>query len=344
MKMNMQSWVESVLHSDKRLAIPLMTHPGIELTGRRISDAVQKGEFHYQAIKAIHDTFPTAVDVANIMMDLTVEAEAFGCKVKYSDDGAPTIVGRVVHDLESVKSLTVPDLQTGRLPEYIRASRLAVENLPDRPVFAGCIGPVSLAGRLYDMTEMMTALYAEPETMKILLQKCSVFLLEYVKEFKKVGANGIIMAEPSAGLLSANLCDEFSSFYIHDIVSRVQDDNFLFVLHNCGNTGHVTQSMISTGARGLHFGNNIDIMQVLREVPNNIIVMGNLDPVGIFKLSTSQEVFNTTLKLLRSTAGYRNFIISSGCDIPPGVPQENIRAFFKAVDFFNQTESPTKEF
>jgi uroporphyrinogen decarboxylase len=337
MKINMQKWTESVLSSGKRLAIPLMTHPGIELTGRKVSDVVRHGEFHYQAIKAIHDHYPTAVAVANIMMDLTVEAEAFGCTANFYDDESPNIAGSIVHDEESIKKLAVPGLQTARIPQYLKAAKLAVENLSDRPVFAGCIGPISLAGRLFGMTEMMTGLYLEPDTMKMLLRKCSDFLLEYVREFKKIGANGIIMAEPAAGLLSAALCDEFSSGYIKEIVSDVQDDSFIFILHNCGNTGSVTQSMLSTGARALHFGNTIDIVRVLQEVPKNIIVMGNLDPVGVFKLSKPREVFTTTLELLHRTAGYDNFIISSGCDTPPGVPRENIQAFFDAVNEFRTT-------
>jgi uroporphyrinogen decarboxylase len=336
MKINMQKWVESILQSKKRLAVPLMTHPGIELSGKKVIDAVQRGENHYQAIKAIHDNYPTSVSVANIMMDLTVEAEAFGCNVNFYDEEVPTIIGRRVYDEESVKTLVLPTLQTKRIPQYLNAAKLAVENIKDRPVFAGSIGPISLAGRLFDMSELMTALYTEPEIIKLLLKKCSDFLLEYVKEFKKMGANGIIMAEPSAGLLSSEMCDEFSSRYIKEIVAEVQDDDFLFILHNCGNTGHVTQSMLSTGAKAIHLGNKIDIVKALEEVPENILVMGNLDPVGVFKLATPEEVYNQTMELLQKTAKYRNFIISSGCDTPLGVPPENIKAFFNAVDSFNK--------
>jgi uroporphyrinogen decarboxylase len=335
MKINMHQWVESVLHSHKRFAIPLMTHPGIELSKRKVIDAVKYGEFHYAAIKAIHDKYPTSVSVANIMMDLTVEAEAFGCKINFYDNEVPAIIGNAVNDEASIRSLVIPSLNDGRVPEYLNAAKRAVENIIDRPVFAGCIGPVSLAGRLYDMSEFMTSLYIEPDLMKLLLKKCSDFLLDYAKEFKRIGANGIIMAEPAAGLLSAEMCDEFSSNFVKEIVDEVQDDNFLFILHNCGNNGHVTQSMISTGAKAIHLGNKIDIIKALDEVPENILVMGNLDPVGVFKMANPVEVFSKTTELLQKTSEYNNFIISTGCDTPPGVPEENIKAFFDAVDSFN---------
>jgi len=335
MKINMQKWIESVLQPQKRLAVPLMTHPGIELSGRKVIDAVRSGEFHYGAIKAIHDKYPTAVSVANIMMDLTVEAEAFGCNINFYDNEVPNIVGKAVCDEGSINTLAIPSLQHGRIQEYLKATKLAVDNIVDRPVFAGCIGPFSLAGRLYDMSGLMTSLYIEPDLMKLLLKKCSDFLMEYVKEFKRIGANGIIMAEPAGGLLSAEMCDEFSSEFIKEIVSEVQDDDFLFILHNCGNTGHVTQSMLSTGSSAIHLGNKIDIVKALEETPDNILVMGNLDPVSVFKMANPEEVFNQTMELLQRTAKYRNFIISSGCDTPPGVPPENIKAFFDAVDSYN---------
>lgn len=34
MKINMKEWIASILGSEKRIAIPVMTHSGIELLGR----------------------------------------------------------------------------------------------------------------------------------------------------------------------------------------------------------------------------------------------------------------------------------------------------------------------
>ena len=48
----------------------------------------------------------------------------------------------------------------------------------------------------------------------IVLQKVTEFLINYCNEYKKVGANGIVMAEPLAGLLSPDLAQEFSADYV----------------------------------------------------------------------------------------------------------------------------------
>jgi uroporphyrinogen decarboxylase len=332
----MNEWVEFVRDSQQRFAMPIMTHPGIELIGKKIKDAVTDGEIQFQAVKAIHDTYPTAA--ATMMMDLTVEAEAFGAAVNFADDEIPTVAGRLASDRNSIEELKIPSLDRARVPQYLKAAKLAAASIPDRPVFAGCIGPFSLAARLFGLSDIMTALYLEPDGIKSLLDKCSAFLLEYACKFKSLGLDGIIMAEPAAGLLSPKMCDEFSSHYIKPIVDGVQDDQFLFILHNCGNKGHVTQSMISTGAGGLHFGNAINLVKTLRELPAEVLAMGNLDPAGIFKLAGPDMVFSATTELLRNTSGCKNFVISSGCDLPPKIPAQNVASFFEAVDVFNRNE------
>lgn len=338
---NMTEWAQNLMRKNMRAAIPIMTHPGIEMLGKKVIDAVTDGTVHYQAIAALASKYPTSA--ATIIMDLTVESEAFGSKISFGEHEVPSVMEQLVNDYESVKNLEVPDMSKGRINEYLKASRLASENITDRPVFGGCIGPFSLAGRLFDMTEIMTAAIIEPETITLLLEKCTRFLLQYMLEMKKTGINGIIIAEPAAGLLDEAMCEEFSSKYVKQLVEATQDENFMVILHNCGNTGHLTQSMVNTGARGLHFGNRIDILKVLREVPSSILVMGNLDPVEVFKMSDAKQIKALTNELLNATKDYSNFVISSGCDTPPGVPQANVDAFFEAVNNYNYNNITSKQ-
>ena len=329
----MNSFIQQLLNSDKRIAIPIMTHPGIEAIGKNVIDAVTDGEVHYQAIKNVTETYDTTA--CTVIMDLTVEAEAFGCAISMPEHEVPSVTGRLGCDEESVNRLQVPSLSARRMPEYLKANRLAVENIKDKAVLSGCIGPFSLAGRLYDMSEIMVGIYIEPDVLKTLLDKCTEYITLYCKELKAIGATGVIMAEPAAGLLSNEDCLEYSTVYVKQIVEAVQDDNFTVVLHNCGNKGHCTQAMIDSGAAALHFGNAVNMVETLEQCPSNLVVMGNIDPVGILKQATPEEVYRITADLLAKTAQYKNFVISSGCDMPPFVPDVNIKAFYRAIADFN---------
>jgi len=331
--MNVSSWKECVLNSPKRFAVPIMTHPGIEMIGKTIIEAVSDGEVQFQAIKAIHDKY--SPDAVSMIMDLTVESEAFGAKINLSKHEIPTVVERLVADRESIEALEIPSVESARVPQFLNAIRLTVDCINTIPVFAGCIGPFSLAGRLFGLTEIMTSIFIEPEIIKSLLEKCTTFINSYIREMKRIGADGVLMAEPAAGLLSPEICDEFSSAYVKAIANEIQDNDFLLLLHNCGNTGHVTQSMVSTGAGGLHFGNRVNLAETLKQIPENVLVFGNLDPVSVFRSGTPEIVFDATTNLLRQTSGHRNFIVSSGCDTPPNSPIENVEAFFNAVRTFD---------
>lgn len=330
---NMKEWCREVMASPERIAIPIMTHPGIELCGKTVKQAVTNGEIHAEAIRKLNEAYPAAA--STVIMDLTVEAECFGAEIVFTENEVPNVVGRLVQDHASISALQVPSIHSGRMPEYLKANKLAAEFITDKPVFGGCIGPFSLTGRLYDMSEMMMALYMEPDTIRLLLEKCTEFIISYLRAMKETGVNGVIIAEPAAGLVSNEDCSSFSSTYITRIVEELQDDHFMIVLHNCGNTGHCTAAMIETKAAGLHFGNKIDMVGVLQECPEDILVMGNIDPVGIFKMASPEKIKQETLSLLQKTSQWKNFILSSGCDVPPEVPMENITAFYEALNEYN---------
>lgn len=265
-------------------------------------------------------------------MDLTVEAEAFGSEISFPENEVPCVINQLVCDENSIRELVVPTLSAGRISECLKASRLSAEAIQNKPVFGGCIGPFSLAGRLFGLSDMLMALYTEPEMIIQLLEKCTLFLKDYCRAIKETGVNGVIIAEPASGLVSNEDCLKFSTFYVRQIVDMLHDEGFIMILHNCGNSGHCTDAMVKSGAKGLHFGNKADMVAILKDVPDTIWVMGNIDPVGIFKRATAQEVYHVSLDLLNKTSGWNNFILSSGCDVPPGVPVENIKAFYKASD------------
>ncbi len=330
----MKRWVADVIHDHRVSAIPVMTHPGIELNGDTVYAAVNNGRVHYKAVMTVAERYPSAA--ACTIMDLTTEAEAFGAQIAFSDDAVPAVSGRLLHSVDAIHQLQVPALSAARIPQYLKANLLAANAIQDRPVFSGCIGPFSLAGRLYDMSEIMVLLYEHPEAAHLLLQKCTDFIEKYCQALKLTGANGVMMAEPAAGLLSDEDCWTFSSRYVQQIVDHVQDDHFIVILHNCGNTGHCTKAMVRTGAAAFHFGNKCNMEEVIQDVPPTALAMGNLDPVALFKDGSPEEMKLAVWGLLGKMRNYPNFVLSSGCDTPPHTPTAHIDAFFKALADYNK--------
>ena len=344
MTINMTQWVADIIRQRKVAAIPVMTHPGIELNGHTVRQAVSDGNIHYEAVMTLAKQFPSAA--ACTIMDLTTEAEAFGAQIAFSDDAVPAVASRLLPNVDAIYQLQVPPLTAGRIPQYLKANLLAARDLKAPslwrgmeeapPLFAGCIGPFSLAGRLYDMSDIMVLIYEHPDAAHVLLDKCTQFIMKYCEALKLTGANGVLMAEPATGLLSNDDCMKFSSQYVKRIVDHVQDDHFIVVLHNCGNQGHCTRAMVATGAAAYHFGNKCQMDEVIRDVPPTALAMGNLDPVSLFKDGTPEQMRKATFDLLDKMRSYPNFVLSSGCDTPPHTPIENINVFFDALNEWNE--------
>ena len=334
--MNMRNWLNEKMNEEKRKALPVLSFPSIQLTGITVRDLIAESSVQADGMARIAQRCPTAASVS--MMDLSVEAECFGSTIRVTDDEVPTVVGAVITDPEDADKLEVPAVGSGRTGIYIDAIAKALEQITDRPIFAGVIGPFSLAGRLMDMTEIMIYCYEEPEAVHTVLQKATDFLLQYIKAYKDIGTHGVVIAEPAAGLLSPALSGEFSTPYIRQITDALQDDNFIVIYHNCGDAaGRMIPEILETGCAAYHFGNAMDMENVLQQMPSDVLTMGNIDPVSVLRHGDPAKVREETLALMEKCCKYKNFLISSGCDIPPATPWENIDAFFAAVEeFYNR--------
>ena len=227
----MKTIVKEMLN-DKSRTVPVLSFPSTQLLGITVRELINSAEIQAKGMKAIADRCNIGASLN--MMDLSVEAEAFGAQIHFSDDEIPTVTKGIIDDISESEKIAVPKIGTARTRIYIDGVKKAKEIITDIPVFCGVIGPYSLAGRLFDMTELMYACYDEPDSVKLLLSKCSDFIAEYIKAFKAVGADGVIMAEPAAGLLSPDLCEEFSTPFVKEIMSKIADDDFVFCYHNCG--------------------------------------------------------------------------------------------------------------
>lgn len=334
--MNMKKWMEDYIKNPVKKAMPILSFPGIHIIGHTVEELVKSGDLQAECMRAIADRFDTGA--AFSLMDLSVEAEAFGSAVHYSEDDVPTITDALIHDEDEAEALAVPKVGDGRTGECVAGIKKACELITDRPVLAGIIGPYSLAGRLLDMTEIMILCYEEPEMVETVLEKATEFLIEYAKAFKAAGANGIAMAEPAAGLLSPSLIDEFSTPYVKRIREAVEDENFIVMYHNCGNVEPLAENMKEVDALAYSFGNAIDIELMLKTLPQDKMIIGNIDPAGIIRNSDPETIRKEVLDLLERCGKYENFIISSGCDIPPMTSLENLEAFFSAVDEYYKTK------
>ena len=328
----MKKWVMSLAESKKPL--PILSFPSAKLLGVTVYQLTHDAKTQASGIIRVASETDSAAAVT--LMDLSVEAEAFGCEIKADENEVPTVLGALITDEDEARALEVPEMGTARTGMFVEAAKLAKEAINDRPVLAGMIGPFSLAGRLMDVSEALVNCIAEPDFVHIALYKALEFLVSYAKAYKEAGLDGIVLAEPLSGLLSPDLEEEFSAPYVKKLIELVQDDDFIVIYHNCGpNVPLMTESLVSNGAAAYHFGDAVDLKEMLEKMPDNVPVCGNISPSEQFLNGTPESMKSAVAQLLEKCSVHRNFVLSSGCDIPPASSWENINAFFEASkDFY----------
>ncbi len=306
--------------------MPISTYPGLALTGARVSDLVTNPAAQFEAQVALHERYHTPVVLS--AMDLSAEAEAFGCTLHLADNEVPSVTGRLVENMKQAQDLAIPqpgDRRTGVYLETVRRLRQIRGPL----VLGGCIGPFSLAARLAGVSEALELTMTEPDLMSTLIEKSAAFLTSYALAFREAGADGLIMAEPAAGLLSPRAMSAFSSAYVRQIGEAVSDGRFALILHNCGAKLLHLPTILETGLSTFHFGAPMDIVSALNQVSPEVVLCGNLDPTAVFVQMPPAEVEARVTGLLAATAR-KNFVLSSGCDLPPGASLTNLDAFYRA--------------
>lgn len=330
---NMRAWKEEVIAQQVKKPMPILSFPVIQLMGISVNELINDSETQAKAMKLVADHNDSLASVS--MMDLSLEAEAFGAEIMVNDNEVPAVIGSLVKTQEDADNLAIPEIGAGRTQLYIDAMSRATELITDRPVLAGLIGPYSLAGRLMGTVEVMKACKKRPELVHTVMKKCTQFLIAYAKAYQKAGANGIVMAEPLTGLLAPKMAVEFSEPYVKQFVDEVQSDDFIVIYHNCGNNVLLMMdSILRVGAQGYHFGNAISMKEAVKMCPSDLLCMGNVNP-ATFTFGTPEKIYEETQTVMKDCCEYPNFVISSGCDIPPIAKWDNVDAFYQAAkDFY----------
>lgn len=311
---------------NKRLVIPLLGAPGVRLSQTTLQENLTNIEAQYQTLYMLLERF--SPDGFFTMMDLTVEVEALGLKLSYSENSYPLITEHPIQSIEDLQQLkTTWRGVCGRMRVFIDL----ISKLSQLKVIKGAyaIGPFTLAGELMGIDQLAVNLSEKPHLVHALIAFSAEVISQYVRALVEAGTDLVMVLEPTAVLGTKEQYLTFSFKPFKKIVAAVQDKPLF--LHICGDTNHLLEVMAETGADGLSLDSQINLKTVVKKIPQETILLGNINPTQILQQATPNEVTRVTANLLAEMQNVPNFILSSGCDIPLDTPFENIRAFIEAA-------------
>jgi uroporphyrinogen decarboxylase len=315
----------------RRLVAPLAGFPGVEMIGSNIKLAQQNYGEHYKAIRKLVDTFQP--DLVFPLMDLAVEANALGRYTIFPKDDSATVPKDQfsIRELERLAQINITF--DSRLMGYVEMMKIMSVTLPPGILKGGyVVGPFTLAGLMMGADDTVMATLLEPDTLHRLCHFTTEKIQEYIQLLISAGADAICILEPSAVMLSPEQFSEFSAIYIRHITTSFKYSGISFVYHTCGNTMHLADKMARSGVHGLSLDSHdvgVDLPAVAASVPEDVVLIGNVNPATTMRFGSPEDVRRETGALLRDMERYPNFVLSTGCDLPQETPAANIQAFME---------------
>lgn len=326
--------IDIARNNGRRMVAPLMGFPGVQLNGTSLKQNMFNWGTQFSTLFALERRFRP--DAVFFFMDLSVEASALGLQVRFPLSESPTVEDHPIKSVKDLEHFPVSDiLSDGRVAVYIETMRLMAKYL-DVMKAGYVIGPFTLAGLLMSATEASMATVTDPELLRQVLGFCSGVISRYARALDRVGADMIAILEPTASFLSPKSFEQFSGRYVSEIIDSIKA---IPVLHICGQTTKLIDGMIATGAQGLSLGNLVDFPTVAKRIPEDVMLIGNLDPVQVRDQSPN-GVYRATNDLLEAMEPFANFMLSTGCDLPADTPLENIHALMDAGRGFKRSGRP----
>ncbi len=327
--MKMIETVRAKYRNNQRILAPLLGFPAVKGAGTSIKLAQQNASEHMKVMRRIVEKWHP--DVIFTLMDLSVEASALGRETIFPPNEAATVVNfdyNKERDLSLLKSVDI--LEDGRLRSYVETHKRMKHEFPGNILRGAYVtGPYTLAGLIMGAENAAMETMMNPEDFHELCTVCTEKILDYTRAIIEAGAHIVAVLEPSAMMLGPEQFREFSMDYTRKIVDVCHKQDVAMVYHICGNTEHLLESFNDSGADALSLDSDVDFLQAAKIIREDIILIGNVCPTGAIMTGNPESIRKEVRILLDEMKDIPNYILSTGCDLPAEVPEENVTAFME---------------
>jgi uroporphyrinogen decarboxylase len=259
--------------------------------------------------------------------------KALGGKLKFRPSGTPDVLEPLLKNALDADAID-PQLIAGDgdVTDLWQTARLVDREIGETTLVGGTgWGPFTLAAQLYGTERLMANIYKDKAAVMAVLDFAEAVTLRYLQGFIDNGVRIISIGEPTASgdMISRRHFEEFALPVISRTIRALRKQGIFTQLHICGNITNRLDLIPSSGVDVLSVDYKVDLSLVRETVGANIAFAGNVDPVSVLHLGTPGEVEAASLRCIEEGGWDGNFILMPGCDLPPGVPQANLKAFIE---------------
>jgi uroporphyrinogen decarboxylase len=266
---------------------------------------------------------------------------ALGGRLKYMRGANPPDIGPpfMVSSEEDLNQL-YDKLEGGALEEdaivqKIREStKMVVDRVGDKVlVCMTAFGPFTYTGQFIGIENLMLNLAENPEFVHKVLEFANEFHMKYYEPLVEDGVlkdQMVVITDPMSapGLISRKSWEEFVLPYHKKLCDHYSSKGSYIWLHVCGDWRQEDRWELipQTGASIFFCDPKFDIAFAKEKLGGKICLGGNVDQVNVLNMGKPEDVKKSALECLKAAAPGGGYMLSAGCDIPPTVPYENVKA------------------
>lgn len=260
------------------------------------------------------------------VFDLQVEAEVLGCRLKWSRNNPPAVVGHVLEEGGKLSPLSEFTRDKGRIELCLDATRRIVDEIGNKKaVFALICGPFTLAMHLAG-TSFITDIISNPDRATTLINYCGDIALKMAHWYMDTGVDAIAVVDPMTSQISPRHFKKFVTPCMMDVVKGIHDMKGIVTLFCCGNATKNIELMMQCQPDGVAFDEQVDLGMVAELATKyNVCFEGNLALTTTLLFGSPTECVEEAKQRLK-TGGKIGYILSPGCDLPFNTPFYNLEA------------------
>jgi len=276
---------------------------------------------------------------AVLPLDLCVEAEALGATIDFMERSEQGEYPRVAEFLfRSVDGLTaksaeiarkftnVSAVNQGRIPIVLEAIKLLKEDVGEEVVIgAYSPGPFTLLSMMVETGALYASLRKSTEAVHSAMEILTHVIVNVGNAYHLAGADFLTIHEMggSPGALGPKLFGNIVLPHLQTLFSELPRPA---VLSACGRTNGTMKLLAASGVDALSVDQTNDLVQSRKDLPD-VLLFGNLDPVGVISQGTPDEIREAVAGAVRSGVD----AVWPGCDLYPQTPLENLRALVEGI-------------
>jgi uroporphyrinogen decarboxylase len=277
-------------------------------------------------------------DCFNPFFYASLEIEAFGGEVIFSDDGPANAGQPFISDIEKIMQLEPPKISDTKI---LHKALLAIEKLKEKaqnniPIIGVAMSPFSLPVMQMGFERYLEIMHFRKDLFDHLMNVNVEFCVNWANAQLEAGATAICYFDPisSSTIITRDFYEELGLTIAKRTISRIKGATATHFAS--GRCLPIADLLPTSGTAAVGISADEDIEELKRVFKNKLTLIGNLNGIEMCRWN-QEEATSIVRKTIKKAAPGGGFILSDNHgEIPFQVPDDVLLAISEAVHNYGQ--------